>query len=206
MENTTDNTLAGAEQNVPAADGGAAVSEEVVELKDLLGTALGKTFPNNEAALKAVTDTFSYVGEYGKVRPVLKQLQDKFGADYLTKIMETTNQPQDAGNFVTKEELATERFFTKNPDYEAHRSVIEAFAKTSGKSLAEAVDLPEIKSLMDKAKSYDEMEKSKSVLQTNPRLGVATDNISKAKEAQKAGDTATAESLAVAAVLELTKE
>lgn len=200
--NTADSLAGGV--NVAPSDGTAAVSEDVVSFKDLINQELGKSFDSDEAALKAVKDTFSYIGDYGKVRPVIKQLQAKYGEDFIPKMEQAINsgQPTDTSKFVTKDDLDSFRFYSANKDLEPHKAVIEALVSTTGKSRAEVVAMENVKELFTKAKAYEEVEKTKSVLQTHTRLGVAADNVTKSREALGKGDHAAAEKAAMDAVAE----
>ena len=56
-------------------DGGAAGSEEK-SIKSVLEKELGKEFPDEETALKAVKDTFSHVGKSGKYEKAVKAVMD----------------------------------------------------------------------------------------------------------------------------------
>lgn len=202
-EINTEKTLAGGMDVVPA-DGGKADAPEVSSLHEVLSQALGKPFKDDESALKAVKDTFSYVGEYGKVRPVLKELETKFGPDYITK-MDEIFKPEakvDESKFVSRDEFDSSLFYSKHPEYEAHKEVISALRSSTGKPLNEVVELPSFKTMFEKVQKADESEKSQSVLKTNPRIGQATDKISQAQEAAKSGNSSAAAKAATDAVME----
>jgi hypothetical protein len=118
MENNTNEPLAGA-VNVAAADGGVAVAPEVISVKDLLSEALGKDFKDDETALKAVKDTFKYVGEYGQVKPFIDQAKQAAKdqgiplIQYMENLANNAGQPVDTSKFVTREEMANEQFFAE---------------------------------------------------------------------------------------------
>lgn len=194
--------------------------EPVVEFKDIVNTELNRNYPTNEEAIKAVRETFKYVGKVGKVLPLMEKLQTNFGGeanvikfmeDALTKkdpIVETPKpevpQLKEApeGKFVSKEQYEADMFYSKNPQLEENKVLIDALKKANpNKSFAEVMDMPEVKGIFDKAKGYDENEKNKSVLRSNPRLGLATDKITKAREASAKGD-ASANTLATESVIE----
>ena len=187
--------------------GETADSKDVVSIHGFLSKELGKDFKDDESAIKAVKDTFKYVGKVGKVLPLMEKLQTKFGGEnqaleQLNKII-MDEQPKDNGNFVSKEDYEKDMFFSKNPEHEENREIINALRlANSDKSLKEIVELPAYKNIFDKASAYNKSEKSKSVLVSNPRLGQASDKISKARESVKAGNYAQAQSSAVSAVLE----
>lgn len=185
---------------------GTGADSEVVSIKDILAEELGKEFPSDESALKAVKDTFSYVGKVGKYRPHIEKLESKYGGEKETiKFMEEIingNEQKTDDKFISREQYDTDTFFAKNSKLEPHRKVIEALKTSTGKPLQEVVELPELKGLVDKALAYDEFEESKSVLKSNPRLGQASDKISQAREAASSGDMSSARKSAVAAVME----
>lgn len=177
-DNLTDDALS------DYSDGDTAVNseDENIGLSELTNT-LGKEFPNKEAALKAIKDTFSYVGK--KIEPKV--------------------EAPDPSKFATREELDAikeDAFFSKNADYEPFRNTIKNLSKATGQRFDEVVASDDFKNIFDKVKQADEVAKSKSVLQTNPRLGRATDKLSEAQEAAKAGDHKTAGNKAVEAVME----
>lgn len=191
--------------------GGGSDKGEGVELKDFLSKELGKEFPTDEAALKAVKDTFSYVGKVGKVRPLLEKLEAKYGGE--SKVLELLtqmeqNNPQepakvDDSKFVPREQYEKDTFFSKHPELsEDHRTLLEAVAVQSGKPLAEAMELPAFKNVVGNARAFESTERSKSVLHTNPRLAQATDKMTEAKTASQAGNHQAAAKSAVGAVLD----
>lgn len=208
-ESITDDTLIEGDDVTPS-DG--KQTDEAVSIKDVLAEELGKDFKDDASALKAVKDTFSYVGKAGKFKPVFEKLEAKFGSekgalDALNQFMEQDNKPKDepkidTNQFVPREEFDRETFFSKNPEYAAHQALISDLKKATGKSFGEIVQSDTFKSIYDKAKAHDEYEQSKSVLQSNPRLGQVKDKISEAREASKRGDDNTARKSAVEAVID----
>lgn len=186
---------------------GTGADSEVVSIKDILAEELGKEFPSDEAALKAVKDTFSYVGKVGKYRPAIEKLESKYGGEketikFMEEIIGGNEQKVDESKFISREQYNTDTFFAKNSNLEPHRKVIEAVRASTGKSLQEVVELPELKGLVEKASAYDKFEESKSVLKSNPRLGQASDKISQAREAAGSGNMSSARQNAVEAVME----
>lgn len=184
-ENITDETLTDVE-GVATADGGAAVENEQSQsesIKDILSKTLGKDFQSDEAALKAVKDTFSYVGK--KKEDIAREVQPQI----------------DTKNYVSRSEFEEATYYAKHPEYEPYKKVISAL-RSEGKSFEDVVKSDDFKHLYDKATAYDKVEQSKSVLKTNPRLGKITDNMSKAKDYVAKGEFKSAKSSAVAAVLD----
>ena len=185
QKDITTKPLAG-EDDVASTDGDKAVDniESKESIKDILGEELGKDFKTDEAALKAVKDTFSYVG---------KKKED---------IKDEVKQEAPTDDFVSRKEFEEATFYAKHPEYEPYKGIIGALKNATENTLDEVVKADDFKAVYEKATAHDESEKSKSVLQTNPRLGKVTDKMTQAKEAAAKGDTTAAKDLAVAAVIE----
>jgi hypothetical protein len=182
-------------------DGGDNAAQSGVSVKDILGATLGKTFQSDEAALKAVKDTFSYVGM--KKEDILKSA----GLDTQQMGASTTSTNKEANavdtsQFISKEQYEQDMFFSKNPELEAHKDLLRGLAVANGVSIKDAAELPSFKNVFEKASAYDKAQKSRSVLETNPRLGQVTDHMSKAKELSAAGNRDAAAEAATKAVLE----
>lgn len=190
--------------DVAASDGGGAVGG-VAGVRDVINSALGKRFESDEAALKAVKDTFSYVGKVGKVLPILDKLREQGVSEdvALSRLQQITeSKTPDPSKFVSRDEFDEALFYSQNPDYKDQKTIIDALRKTTGKSLADVVQLEEFKTIYDKAKAHDATEKTKSVLMSNPRLGMVKDKLSQAREAASKGDEASARASAVGAVID----
>jgi len=114
-----------------------------------LNKLTGKNFTTKDSALKAISDTFSYVGK--KKETVAEELK-------------TT------GEYISKSELDTEFFYKENKEASANRKIIDAFATANKISARQAAESPELSSLLQKAKGYDDSQSVKSVIETNPRL------------------------------------
>ena len=198
-----------------AAEGGEGAdnSQQDVSLKDQLGKALGKEFPDDETALKSVKDTFSFVGEIGNIKELksaMGQLQKVFNTDQkgvllkVDEIVKTGGTGKiDPTKFVSKEDFDRSSFYLNNPNYKPYNRLIETYQKANpDKSREEVVEMDDFKEDFDKIKAHDEAEGSKSVLKSSSRLGKVTDKISEAREAQGKGDQPTAEQKAVEAVTE----
>ncbi len=158
----------------PIADAGALSLSE-------LNSYLGKTYPDKETALKSLKDTFSYVGK---------------------KMEAAQPQPASIPPEVAQQlrELKNENFYTKNPQYDTpeYREVIGKM----GENPAEVVGTSAFKGIFEKAAGYDKIQKTKTVLESNPRIGQVRNKMSEAKEATKNRDYNSANTKAVAAVLE----
>lgn len=149
---------------------------------DELNETLGKQFKDKESALKALKDTFSYVGK--KVDQVEEELKTK--------------------GFISKRELEDTLFYRDNPEYGAHRDLIDAYASKFGISPQEAVKADALGNLFAKAQKADSYESNQSVIESNPRLVATKSNLDKAREiVQRSGKTEAVESLIAKAVLDV---
>lgn len=124
---------------------------------------LGKNFKSLDTALKSWKDTTSYVGK--KKEDIVK---------------EETKKPN--GDFISREEFLTEIFYRDNAELAEHRDLIDSVAKAKGITPREAVLDDSLKGTLEKVKGYDQVNKSKSVLKSNPRLASASDKMKKASE------------------------
>lgn len=176
--------------DITPADGQETVegASDVLTLEEL-NTHLGKNFKDKDAALKSFKDTFNFVGKAGQ-----------------EKAPQATPQPgqmsQESYDALVKAELSKEFFYRDHPEYAEHREFIENLASGSGKKPQEVVESDSFKSLFEKAKGYDEVQKSKSVIQSNPRLAASSDKIKEAKEIAQAGDRITASKQYAAALVD----
>lgn len=171
MAQEDDNTLdaLGDESQLNSAPADGTVSpepkpEETMSLAEM-NALLGKDFKDKATALKSVKDTYSYVG--------------KRKEDIMKEVGGSNN------------EIATElktikdnMFFDKNPDYAPYRKVMEKM----GTNPVEVANSEEFKGIFEKAKGFDESQKLKSVLVSNPRLAQTKDGLTKAREATNTED------------------
>lgn len=217
MENLNPEVSLPGGDDITPADGTGSESE-VVELKDIMKSALGKEFPDNETALKSMKDTFSFVGKAGWYKKAVEAVAQAKGLDEkgaVKYIMENLSQEQpsvvptsneaptiDPNKFVSREEYDREMYFGKNPDLEPYKGLIGDLQKATGKTIPEIIEMDSFKNVYSKAKAHDESEKNKSVLMSNPRLGQVQDKLTQAREAVKSGDMNTARANAVGAVLD----
>lgn len=149
---------------------------------DELNGFLGKSYPSKEAALKSIKDTFSYVGK--KKEDVAKEISpDKF---------------------ITKEQYENDMFYAKNQQYNNDniREVIDAMAKSKGITIQEVVNSDSFKNIFTSVQGYNENQKLKSVLETNPRLNATKSAFTEAHKAAQAGKSDVAESLITKAVMD----
>jgi len=176
-----------------------------------LNEFLGKDFKDVDTALKSVKDTFSYVGKQDSVRLAVKQAMEATGkgeADVLTaiqKLMSDTNTPN--GDFITKEQYAEDMFFNGKTELSAVKDIIKPLKASSDEfkamSWADFVKHDKIASIVDTFKVADEFRSSKSVVESNPRIGSATTKLETARQAQSSGDHNTAKANALEAVMDL---
>jgi len=158
-----------------------------VSLKDLLSAELGKSFASDEDALKAVKDTFSYVGK--KKDDIAKEVKEQLPSASSNEVAELTRRLTDL------------EFYKSKPEYEGAKDIIAALSK-NGETPDKVIESKIFKDIWEKTKGYDEVQKSKSVLQSNPRLGQAMDKMTQAREASDKGDTNSARDSAIEAVRE----
>jgi hypothetical protein len=144
---------------------------------DELNTHLGKNFKDKDAALKSFKDTFSFVGSAGQEKAPQATPQQGPGE-------------QESYDALVSARLEKEFFYRDNPEYSEHREFIENLASGSGKKPQEVVESDSFKLFFEKATGYDEVQKSKSVIQSNPRLAASSDKIKEASEQAQSGDRA----------------
>lgn len=174
-ENITNETL------TPQGDGGEAVlnpSDASNLTLEELNSKLGKEFQTKESALKAISDTFSYVGK--KKEDIAKELKDN------------------GGDFVSRDEFLQEQFYSKNPEYAPYKNIIQKIDKDPTKAIQDET----FKSIFEKASNFEKIETSKSVLHSNPRLMKVSDDFQEAREASQKGDQSTAEKKVVSGLID----
>lgn len=216
-KDTTPETLPEGEELTPSGGDEAVNADAQPGLKDRLGEALGKEFKDDETALKAVKDTFSYVGKIGnlqKLEDAMSQLKETFKTDetgVITKLTQVASAPKeevDPNNFVSRKEYEDELFYSNNPEYKDHRELISTFRNkqdNQGKSLDELLGEngdAVLKAALDSIRAGKEAKESKSVLQSNPRLGQVKDKLQEAASALEKGDHVAASNKAVESVID----
>ena len=214
MDNNQSATLTDPSQ-LNGAGGGDNVSEETFSLHILVNKELGTNYADDDAALAGLKQTKDYVGRVGQVMPFFDKAKalniptsKLFEAmDNIVNGNPVTVPPtsENTDKFATKSEVVSlqrDLFYRDNPGLAPYRQAIDTVSDATGKSPAEIVSMEQFKGLIEGAKGFDEMQKSKSVLQSNSRLGVASDKNTKAQEAMKVGDITGAVNNAVGAVLD----
>lgn len=160
--------LSDEQTNVGSADAEGTVSNESKPealTLDEINSALGKNFKDLPTALKSVKDTYSYVG--------------KRKEDIIKEVGGSNNEI--ASELKT---IKDNMFFDKNPDYAPYKSLISKM----GENPVDVVNSEEFKTIFEKAKGFDESQKLKSVLTSNPRLAQTKDALTKAREAGNTDD------------------
>lgn len=152
--NPSSEPLAGADGNVPAADGGETVSAEATLAE--LNKILGGSFKDLPSALKAVQDTKSFVG---------KRKED-IKAEVLQEIAPA---PKEDSSGKLEEELGsikTRLFYSENPQYKGYESLIASM----GTDPAKVVESEPFKMVFQKVSAADEMEQKQSVIHSSSRI------------------------------------
>ena len=126
--------------------------------------------------MKAIKDTFSYVGKKTDdiKREVLSTVRNDERIDLLAKELA---------------EERKERFYDKNPQYASLRSVIEK----AGGNPSEVVNQEWFKEISTKVSGYEESQKLRTVLESNPRLSSSRDSLTKARDSSARHDRPTEE-------------
>lgn len=136
------------------------VSADTMSLTEL-NNYLGKDFKDKSTALKALKDTFSYVGK--KKDDIIREVKS---SEDLTKVYKELS------------DLKKNAFYDKNPQFAEQRALIDKL----GSNPEEVVNSNEFKGMFEKVKGYDENQKLKKVMETNPRLSSSRDALSRATE------------------------
>jgi len=178
---------------------------------EALSEALGKDFKDVDGALKSVKDTFSYVGSQAQFKEQVDSLATALGTDEAGVLSTLENlatsmnndpkedpvEPAPTGDFVTREELDENNFFAENKELADLQDVLSPLKDAHGQDMswAEFAQTDQAKKVIEPITGFREMEQQKSALESNSRLGAATDtmsdarkNLETAKEAAKTGD------------------
>lgn len=156
----------------------ASAQPESLTLEEL-NKHLGKRFTDKATALKALKDTYEFVGTRK--------------AD-----LETIASSKTAGIEGELRELKENLFYKDNPKYAPYREVISKL----GSNPEQVIATDAFKTVLERAVGYDESQNLKTVLQSNPRIQSSTNKLSQASEAMKQGRHEDASSQAAKAVME----
>lgn len=178
-----------ANDNVDSASPESAVSHESPKEDSLtlaeLEAVLGKKFPNKEKALKALRDTNSYVGAK----------KDKVKEEILQEI---------GDRFIPADRYHEDMFFARNTQYNTPeiKEVINAMAKANGQSPEQVVNSDTFKRVFDSFSGFEQIQKQKTVLQSNPRIASSKNHLESAVKAAQEGNIEATEKSVVNAVKE----
>lgn len=195
-----DITLNGLPDDGNSSVAGGAASVGGAELLDLseLNQLLGKNFPTKEAAMKSIKDTFSYTGQVGQLRAQLQALQSG------QQPQATAGQDSELTSTVKalQTELEEQRFVTERPELKDYLPTLRELRNSTGKTLNELLNNEALRPLFEKSLAQDAVQKKRSVLESNPRLGQLRNKTQEAKDALKEGNHNLARETAVSAVLD----
>jgi predicted lactoylglutathione lyase len=157
-------------QNEADADGD---SKDGSSFVDEVEAITGKEFPSEEAARKAVEDTFSHVGKQKE------QVKDEVKKEE---------------NFVTEDEFRTELFFERNPDHQENREIIEALADKYDAEPSDVVEMDAYQKVRGGSESQNDSEQEDKVMDSDSRRSASTssadETFEKAKESGSTEDWA----------------
>jgi hypothetical protein len=195
-------------------EGGAPAEGGENASSDMLGRlskTIGRDFPDEATALDAIKETFNYVGSVGQLKKKILSLKDQGISEE-----EVFNRVEQLGQSTTaaprndvqseinalKQRLDETTFYSENPDLKEYQGFLSEIQADTGRSLSQIVESDSFKTVLEKAKGYDASQKSKSVLESSPRLGRVKDKMTEAREASKAGNQVGANKSAIGAVLD----
>lgn len=190
-DNPTPGTLPGGAQLTPAVGDNGAVEQTALSLAEL-NQFLGKEFTDKESALKAIKDTFGFVGK--RKEDIEKEVRASLAG--------STPAPSPAPSSDSKvQSLEEEVFYLKNPQFKGYEAII----KKMGSNPAEVVESTEFKTIFEKGAIADEVARTKSVAPSNSRLGAPSSVVDEAVKTANATRSveATATILAGAIVEEM---
>ena len=182
-------TAGGYENDSQIVEKAIAQSDDTLTLEEINQT-LGRQYTDKDTALKALKDTASYVGKLGRE---VSELKTKVS----TPVTSDDVSAEIAG---LRSDLQETKFYAEHPEF--NNPDAKELIREFGGNPAEVVTKPAFQKAFNAIKTTSEIEKSKSVLQSNPRLGQVTDKLTQAREASKAGDDNAAKIAATQAVME----
>lgn len=212
------------EPHVSSTDGEGADDSRIT--LESLNETLGKDYKDVDTALKSVKETYSFIGKRDDLRQSLEKVMEATGQDeqtILNNLQSLMSQPDEAkveapaepaNNFdpdsvIPKSQYLEDRFFDKNPDYEAIKGIIKPLKNTSeyqNMTWDEFKETDTVKNVFETYSVANEAQSKKSVVESNPRLGAAADKMSQARQAMNEGNQMAAKESAVSAVTDLLTE
>ena len=187
---------------------GSGNASNVLSLEEM-NKHLGRDFKDSELALKAIKDTFDFVGSTGQIKKRLNELKEQgLSEDEVFSRLKNFGQgSKDPSPTVSQEvqerisKLEDENFYVTNPDLKDYASVLSDLRNSSGLSLKELVSSDKYKPVFEKLTAQDKAADQKRVLESNPRLGRVRDKMKEARELVRDNPRA-AKDTAVGAVLD----
>ena len=192
-------------------EGGETASNGEGTIAKVLSEVLGKPFKDDESALKSVKDTFKYVGDVGHIKKEISRVKETTGLsqeEILSRLAQADQPTQSAQASVNdevtalKQQLDEMSFYSERPDLKDYKATLNDIQSRTGQTLGEIAESESFKPLLEKARAFDESQKSKSVLESSPRLGRVKDKMTEAREAAKTGNQVGANKSAIGAVLD----
>lgn len=179
-----------------------------------LNSILGKDYKDRDTALRSVKETYSFVGKRDDHAKLVKEAVQRTGLsedkvlERLTNLM--TEQTPSNDNFITKDQYLEDMFFSKNPDLNAVKDIIKPLKNASDefKSMSwdDYVKSEKISGIVATFKTATEYQNAKSVVESNPRIGSATNKLQAAKQELNEGNYTNAKSNAVSAVIDMLQD
>lgn len=186
-----------------------------------LNELLGRDYKDVDTALKAVKETYSFVGKRDELRQGLEEVMKATGAEesaILENLQSLMSNQEPTQEKVVKQEFnpddikaelnaryEEDRFFDKNPEFDAIKDYVKPLKQQDSfkeMSWSEFAETDQAKKLVETFSGYEKANSKKSVVESNPKLGAISDKMSKAKEALANDDMNTAKSTAVGAVID----
>lgn len=193
---------------------------EALPLHEALGKVLGREFPDIQSAAKAAKDTFKFVGESGEGRKVLQAVMEKKGfkapkeaVDYVTGLLETPAPAPvapvvekkteiDPSQFVPRSEFDKDKFYSTNAELKPFEALVETFLRANpDKTRTDIIQMDEFKSAIGPIQAA----KQKSIMHSDPKIGMAADTMEQAREKAASGNPISireAEKLATKSVID----
>lgn len=208
---TSASVPAGASEGSASSEGGETASTGASQsVAKVLSEVLGKEFKDDASALKSVKDTFNYVGDVGRIKNEINRVKETTGLSQEEILGRLSQADQPAKQEVSVQdeikalrgELEESKFFAERPDLKEYSATLNEIRSSTGQSLREIAESESFKPILEKARAYDESQKSRSVLESSPRLGRVKDKIQEAKKLADSGDHRSAGKSAVGAVLD----
>src|SRR3990167_7716955 len=192
----TDGGVGGTQTSSGQGDNQAFVSdtEKEVVLK-LAQKELKRDVKTYEEALKVIKESHSYAGKLGSENASLKERLKKL------EMMTDGGKAVADEIHALKKQMNVTIFYQEHPELKDHKEIVNTFSLKYGGNLNEVLNDESFNGMFTKISEHDKLVKSKSVLESNMRLGQVSDTLGEAKQAMQKGDMATAQAKALDAVM-----